>query len=102
MYGTKKTWQDNIAPAFHDMSKNFKGSFEFRENDVVILSPIARQWDEVKTEGLVPNKEYVITSVTPMMPCAGGSQQFVSIADTETDLSYPNWCFVKVTKKMKY
>jgi hypothetical protein len=33
--------------------KNQSCSFEFRENDVVILVRIARQWFEVKTEGLV-------------------------------------------------
>jgi hypothetical protein len=33
MYGTKKTWQDNIAPAFlrNGKKKLLKGSFEFRE-----------------------------------------------------------------------
>jgi hypothetical protein len=95
MYRNKK--EPDIAPIFYELAKNFeKNTYEFKENDIVILSPIARKWDEVKYEGLIPNKEYTISSATPMMPCAGGNQQFVSIFDTKTDLSYPSWCFIKI------
>lgn len=66
---------------------------EFQTGDNVKLSPIALEWDEVRFEYLIHNKEYIISNEyksNHLKP-----QQWVEIEGTKHNFYYPSWCFEK-------